>query len=178
MQWPWLAIGGTLEQGNPCLPSAAREIPGKGPGRQSSPPKGGLDERLLFSRHIHPHLHQLLISRAAGEPDLVRSCTWLAMTPGPLCCLQGTGALVVCCSSMLLGQDLSFVSLSTPLLPSVTLDEDFVSHPVWNSTTAAWSWLSYCCLTFSLPAAFKPPGWDVSGTCGLPQVAKSLLEST
>lgn len=72
----------------------------------------------------------------------------------------------------------SFVSLSTPLLPSVTLDEDFVSHPVWNSTTAAWSWLSYCCLTFSLPAAFKPPGWDVSGTCGLPQVAKSLLEST
>lgn len=110
----------------------------------------------------------------------MRCSMWLQMIPGPLCCLQGTGVLVVCCPSMLLGQDLSFVCLCTPLLPSVALDEplqDFISHPVWSSTTAAWSWLSYCCLTFSLPAAFKPPGWDVSGTCGFPQVAKSLLES-
>lgn len=101
--------------------------------------------------------------------------------PGPLCCLQGTGVLVVCCPSMLLGQDLSLVSLSTLLLLSVTLGEslqDFISHPVWNSITAAWSWLSYCCPTFSLPAAFKPPGWEVSGTCVFPEMAKFLLEST
>lgn len=65
--------------------------------------------------------------------------------------------------------------------PLSHLDEplqDFISHLVWNSVTAAWSWLSYCCLTFSLPAAFKTPVWDVSGTCGFPQVVKSLLEST
>lgn len=118
VHWSWLAIGGTLEQANPCLPSAARDIPGKGPDRQSSPPGDGSDEHVLFSRQIHPHLHQLLISTAAGKSDLMGSCMWLPVTSGPLYCLQGTGVLVMCCPSMLLGQDLSFVSISTSLTHS------------------------------------------------------------
>lgn len=163
--WPWLAISGTFNRVTPSFPWQP-EIPGKGPDRYSSPPEEGLDKHLLFSRKVHPHLHQQLISRAAGKPDLMRSCMWLKVTPGPLCCLQGTGMLMVWCPLMLLGQDVSFVSLSTLLLPSVTLNEllqDFISHSVWNSIRALWSWLSYCCLYFSHPAAFKLPGWDVSG---------------
>lgn len=158
----------------PAFPQQT-DIPGKGPDGHSSHPEDGLNEHLIFSRQIDSHLHHALISRAPEKPDLMRSCMWLQVTPGPLCCLQSTGVLVVCYPAMLLGQDLSFVSLSTPLLLSVTLSEpllDFISHPVWNSITAAWSWLSCCCLIFSLR------GWDVSGICGFPQIAKYLLATS
>lgn len=81
-------------------------------------------------------------------------------------CVLGAGVLVLCRPSMLLGQDLSFVSLSAPLSCSrwAPVGLYLPSSLKLHHTSLEPAVLLLCHL-FLLPAAFKPPGWEVAGTC-------------